>query len=215
MFFLKTLMIFALTINAWQTANYAELVKRLPSPTPPITTLNSDDNNVLTYISYTAVRDPNNRYSSVMHDSESMPSWLFLMHYKDRLENELWHRGEHFGFPCNVWQGNNILLHVNTIGLIRADIIFRLKYKVFETKNGTVVIVEMDKDSQSQNVQDFKMFLWAFPHPTTKNLTIVVAQGYIKTILPVELFKNNIKWHIDNMLQNFGERLLVDNNDKM
>ena len=210
---INTLLFFALTINSWQAANYNELVKRLSSPSFPSTTLNSVDDNSITYMSYAAVDDPGAKYSLVMHDSASVPSWLFIMRYKNEIKDELWHRGIHFDQPCNTWQGDNILLHINTVGLFKVDIIFKLKYKIIDTKNGIVIIANMDKTAKSENVQDFNMLIWAFPHPTVKNLVIIVTQGYIRTALPIAIFKNNIKWHIDNMLQNFGDRVITVKND--
>lgn len=206
--FVKTLLFFTtINVNIWQNSLYGELVKKLTFPVYPNTILNKIDENSLTFVSYAAVNDPGEKYYYVMHDVASMPTWLFLMRYDNKIKDELWHRGVHFGTPCNVLRGNKLLLHIKTVGFIKTNIIFQIKYEVVNTKYGVIVSVEMDKNFPSADVAEFKMLLWAFPHPTIKNLVIVVSQGYIKTSYSIDMLDNHISWHIDNILQNFGDRL--------
>lgn len=206
---IKTIvLITSLNVGTWQSSFYGELVKTLTRPSFPHTTLTLNTNaNSASFISYAAAKDPGNKYYYVMHDVPSMPTWLFLIRYANKLNDELWHRGRHFDTPCNVVQGNQLLLHLKTVGFIKTDIIFKIKYEVQNTKNGVVLYVNMDKSYASDKVKEFSMILWAFPHPTIKNLVIIVAQGYVKTDFDIDMLDNHIKWHIDSVLQNFGDRL--------
>lgn len=204
------ILITALNIGGWQNSYYSELAKTLTHPSFPHTTLTlNTSTNSASFVSYAAVSDPGNKYYYVMHDVSSMPTWLFLIRYANKLNDELWHRGIHFNTPCNVVQGNQILLHLKTVGFIKTDVIFKVQYEIQNTKYGVVLYVNMDKSYASDKVKEFSMVLWAFPHPTVKNLVIIIAQGYVKTDFDIEMLDNHIKWHIDSVLQNFGDRLLA------
>ena len=199
-------LLMSLDISAWQDSLYSKLIK-LSYPTFPNTTLENIDEHSVTFFSYSVVNDPGNKYYYVMHDAKSAPTWLFLMRHDNKIKDELWHRGYHNGFPCNVLDGDSLLFHVKTVGFIKTDVLFRVKYKVEDTRYGVVVSAIMDKSFLSNKVIEFKMLIWAFPHPTIKNLVIVVSQGYTKISYPVSILNNNIKWHVDSVLQNFGDRL--------
>lgn len=208
---IKTIVLFTtLNISLWQNSYYSGLITKLTQPSFPHTTivLNSNENSA-EFTSYSAVSDPSNKYYYVLHDITSMPTWLFLIRYNNKINDELWHRGEHFNTPCNVVQGNQLLLHLKTVGFIKTDIIFKIQYEVQNTKYGVAVIVNMDKSYASDKVKEFRMILWAFPHPTIKNLVIIVSQGYLKTDVDINMIDNHIKWHIDSVLQNFGDRLMA------
>lgn len=208
---IKTIVIIStLNFSWWQNSYYHELIKKLTSPTFPQTTLITNSNeNSARFVSYAAVLDPGNKYYYVMHDVPSMPTWLFLIRYANKMNDELWHRGTHFNTPCNIVRDNQLLLHLKTVGFIKTDVIFKINYEVQNTKYGVVLYANMDKSYVSSQVKDFNMVLWAFPHPTVKNLVIVISQGYIKTDVDITMLDNHIKWHIDSVLQNFGDRLLA------
>lgn len=203
------LLLTSINVSAWQNSLHDQLVRKLSYPAFPTTILNKVDDSSLTFISYSAVTDPGDKYYYVMHDIMSIPTWLFLMRHDNKIKDELWHRGVHLDTPCNVLRGNRLLLHIKTVGFVKTDIIFQVKYDVENTRYGVVVAAEMDKNFPSSKVVEFKMLLWAFPHPTIKNLVIVVSQGYIKTSYSIDMLDNHIKWHIDNVLQNFGDRLVA------
>jgi len=206
----KTLLLLTtFNVSVWQNSLHDDLVKKLSYPSFPVTYLHNLDENSLTFFSYAAVKDPGEKYYYVMHDVASVPTWLFIMRHDNKLKDELWHRENHFGVPCNVLRGNKLLLHIKTVGFIKTDIIFRVRYEVENTKYGVIVYAEIDKSFPSSKVIEFKMLLWAFPHPAIKNLVIVVSQGYIKTSYSIDMLNNHIKWHIDNVLQNFGDRLMA------
>ena len=208
--FVKALLLLTtINVGAWQNSLYGELVKRLSYPTFPTTILNNTDDHSVTFISFSAVKDSGEKYYYVMHDMTSVPTWLFLMRHDNKIKDELWHRGMHLGTQCNVFNGNKLLLHLKTIGFIKTDIIFKIRTEIENTKYGVVISSVMDKSYPSDKVLEFRMLLWAFPHPTIKNLVIVVSQGYIKTSYSIDMLDNHIKWHIDNVLQNFGDRLVA------
>lgn len=206
---IKAIVLFsALNTNVWQNSYYNKLISFLIQPTFPQTSLSlNTTENSASFISYAAVADPGNKYYYVMHDTASMPTWLFLIRYANKTNDELWHRGLHFNTPCNVVQGNKILLHLKTVGFIKTELLFKIMYDVQNTKYGVVLRAEMDHSYYNDKIKDFNLFLWAFPHPTVKNLVIVVAQGYVKTDFDITMLDNHIKWHIDSVLQNFGDRL--------
>jgi hypothetical protein len=202
-------MLMSLNINTWQKSLYDNFIKTINTPIFPITTISEVDNSALTFFSYSAAFDPGKKYYYVLHDPQSMPSWLFLMKYKGQVKNELWHRDIHSGIPCNVIRNNKILLHLQTIGFIKVNIIFQVNYEIINTKYGVVLSVVMDKTYKSNDVEEFRMFLWVFPHPTIKNLVIIAVQGYTKSNYSVDIINSSIKWHVDNILQNVGERLIT------
>jgi len=210
---IKTIvLITSLNVNWWQNSYYNELVKTLTQPSFPRTTLSLNTNeNSASFVSYAAVKDPGEKYYYVLHDVVSMPTWLFLIRYGNKINDELWHRGTHFNTPCNVVQNDKILLHLKTVGFIKTDVIFKIKYEIQNTKYGVVLYASMDKSYTSDKVKDFSMVLWAFPHPTIKNLVIIMSQGYVKTDFDIDMLDNHIKWHIDSVLLNFGDRLIAVN----
>lgn len=210
---IKTLLFYTLAMNSWQAANYDALVRKLHHQTSPTTTLKDNiGKNSVVFISYSAINDPHSVYSNVLHDTASVPTWLLLMRLaadNGKTRDELSHRGMHLGIPCNVLHDKKILFHIKTVGFIKTDIIFRVKYDIENTKYGIVVSAERDMTFPSDEVEEFQMILWAFPHPTEKNLIIVVSQGYVKSSFPIIFLNGQIKWHIDNMMQNLGERLMM------
>ncbi len=198
-----------LNINSWQDSVYQDLVSKISSPVYPQTQLIKHDDKSMTFISYAAFSDPGNKHSFVLNEKDTIPTWLFIMRHDGKKKDELWHRGTHFNTPCNVFIGSQVLLHMKTVGFIKTNIIFKLFYHLQKVKYGSAVIFEMDKAYNSEEVNEFKMLIWAFPHPTVKGLVIVVTQGYIKSPYSVDLIDNQVKWHIDSALENFGERLMV------
>jgi hypothetical protein len=200
-------LITSLNIGWWQSSLYKQLTSKLTQPTFPYTTLTTTSDKSATFISYAAVKDPGDKYYFVIHDTVSMPTWLFLIRYNHKINDELWHRGFHNGVPCNIVRGDKLLFHLKTAGFIKTDIIFQIKYEIQNTKNGVVLYAIMDKSFPSDDVQEFNMIIWAFPHPIIKNLVIIVSQGYVKTSYDINMLDSHIKWHIDSILQNFGDRL--------
>jgi hypothetical protein len=205
--FKALLILTTINVSAWQNSLYDELTKRLSYQAFPTTILSKVDDHSVTFLSFAAVKDPGDKYYYVMHDTTALPTWLFLMRHDHRIKDELWHRGVHLGVPCNVMRDEKLLFHLKTVGFIKTNILFQVKYFVQNTKYGVVLSAEMDKDFPSEDVLQFRMFLWTFPHPTIKNLVIVVSQGYIRTDMSIDMLNNHIKWHVDNVLQNFGDRL--------
>ena len=199
----------ALDVSAWQNTLYSQLVARVTNPSFPQTFLQPIDDSSLNFISYSGAADPGAKYYYVLHDVNSAPTWLFLIRHDNKIKDELWHRGTHFNVPCNVMRNDKLLLHIKTVGFIKTDIVFQVKYEVQNTKYGVVLSAVMDHSFPSSKVLDFKLLLWVFPHPTLKNLVIIVSQGYIKTSYSIDMLDNQIKWHIDNIMQNVGDRLIA------
>lgn len=199
----------SVNINSWQEYVYNDLIKKVSSPTFPQTILIKHTAKSLSFASYAAFHDPKNKYASVISEKDAIPTWLFIMRYNGQKKDELSHRGSHFDTPCNVFVGNQILIHIKTAGFFSANIIFKVFYHFYKARYGVVSTFEMDKAYNNAQVDEFKMLIWAFPHPKIKDLVIVVTQGYIKSPYSVELIDNNIKWHVDSALENFGERLMV------
>lgn len=203
---LKTLaIILQFDIASWQHSIQDFLKNKTQSF--PSTSIHALDKYSLNFFSSVTSPDPGEKYYYVLHDLISMPTWLFVMRYKNQHMDELWHRDTHNGIPCNVIIGNKILLHIKTVGLISANIIFMVNVEVKNTNNGVVAIINLDKSYPSEDVYEFKMILWSYP--ASKNIVITVAQGYIKSPYPVTIIENKIKWQIDNMLLNFTERLVA------
>lgn len=202
-------LITSLNIGVWQNSFYSELVNRVSYPSFPETSLSKVDAHSLIFTSFSAAYDPGDKYYFIMHDIATIPTWLFLMRHNHQIKDELWHRGIHYDTPCNVMRGDKLLFHLKTVGFIKANILFQVKYTVQNTKYGVLLSAEMDKSFPSEDVIEFQMFLWVFPHPTIKNLVIIVSQGYIKTTYDIDMLDNHIKWHVDNVLQNLGDRLIA------
>lgn len=191
------------------SADYKQLVNQFNSPAYPKTIISRLNNNSISFTSIAAASDPSNKYRFVLHDANTIPTWLFLMRTNGKIKDELWHRGIHNGNNCNVVNNNKMLLHLKTIGFFKTDIIFRVNYFVSDIKNGTIATINLDKSYLSEEVSEFRAIFWVFPHPTIKGLVIIVCEGYIKTPATISMLENNIKWHIDSALFNLGERFGV------
>ncbi len=208
MTFIQSLLFVVLNVSTWQSSSYNELINTIVSPMYPTTTINVINNNTIEYESHAAYVDPANKYYYVTHDITSIPTWIFIMDYKGKLHNELWHRDTHNGVICNKFIDNKILFHVKPAGMFKIDLLFKVMYSVENAEYGTITNVIMDNGYLSSSIKDFKFFMWVFPHPKIKNLVIVVIRGHIKIEYPIRFFLKSIKWHIETALQNFGKRLI-------
>lgn len=197
-----------LVIMMRQTSNYNTIINNITGATYPNTSFNIINKHTLEYTSYAAYYDVGNKYKFVMNDIHTMPTWMLVMNIGKSKKNELWHREIHNNMiPCNIFVKNNILLHVKTFGIFKIDILFRVVYNVFDVKNGVIMASTIDSTFNG-DIKEFDTMIWVFPHPTIKDLVVVITQGHINSQYPISLFSGYIKWHIDTILENLGNRLI-------
>jgi hypothetical protein len=197
-----TLILFSIFNIIPQQQIYEQSVK-ITAPLYPKTIITHIDNHSIDFITYSAYKDPSNKYYYVAHDTALIPTWLFVSGNKD----ELWHRGKHNGVECNLFKNDRILLHIKTLGRFKLDLLFRIGYKVHNTKYGVVSRIKLD-NSYPTSIKELELIIFAFPQPKNKSV-VVIINGHIKLSYPIALFVGGIKHHIDMVLENFGKRLYL------
>ena len=201
----------ASSLTHWQQAMYG-LVNRIDGPTFPQTVLTVDDDDRLIFTAYAAFIDTEHKYKSVIYNQTDIPNWALVMRVNGKRINEMSHRGTHNGVPCNVFSNDRILFHILTAGSPEIEIMVRVWNTIIETKYDVVSYLTIDKVYDPpgiDRVSDLEVLIWAFPHPKIKNLIVVIAQGYMKSIFPLTNSKiqNSVRWHINSVMENFGEKL--------
>ncbi len=203
---LYILILAMIDIHAWQNTLYSYLISSIKEPISAITKISNVDTNTTELFSYAAFDDSNDKYYYVIHDIDKVPTWLFVMNYKNKIYDELWHHDLHDNIVCNTINDENILFHLKTIGIIKTDILMKAHYKIENTKYGVITKINID-NTYASSIKDLELIIWIFPHPIIKHLAIIVVQGYIKTQYPIRFFTNSIQWHINTAMENFGKRL--------
>lgn len=195
--------------NIVQDSTYYTAISSIDKPIYPQVILSDIDSKSLNFLSYSAFYDEKNKYLEVMRDNKSLPLWIFNIRIGGKILNELSHHSMHNGVICNdMSKDGGILFHLKTGGLITNNILFKAKYLTYDTKyNGIASYVNIDKSYIDSDVKDFNMVIWLFPHPKNNKLIILIVNGYIQSTYPINWFKNSIRWHINNILQNFKERI--------
>lgn len=206
-------LVFALSTVVNFTDFPSDLVSKITTPTYPVTSIQKVDSHRLNFTTYAAFYDPDNKYRYFMHDVVPIPTWLLIMRDSHGHKwDEMWHRGTHEGHNCNVYDNGNFLFHIKTVGFFAQDVFVKVFYSVIDLTQGSLAVMTIDKGyvpSGKNKVTDFQVVVWAFPHPKIPKLTVVYVKATIESPFPINMIKENLKWHLDSMVENFGERFLV------
>lgn len=195
----------------WQQSVYP-LVNSIASPLYPITEIATEDDDTLHFKSYAAFKDPNNKYKAVIHNQIDIPNWALIMRIDGKRVNELSHRGIHNKVPCNVFGDDGFMFHILTNSFPYLEIMTRVWNVVSDVDNGVISYFEIDKNYDPpgiDRVSDIKIIVWVLPHPKYKDLVVVIAQGYIRSIFPLnnKKIQESLRWHINSVMENFAEKL--------
>lgn len=179
-----------------------------------ITNINSSihviDRYTISFNGNAVFQDPGNKYKFVLYDKETIPTWLFVVRKEDKKVNIAWKHERHSNEICNVFNGNKILIHLLTIGIIKSDLLFSAYYKVDSDNNDKITsLVYIDKSYKSRDIDDLYFIITIIPYKYIDKAVYLEVKGYIKSKYMIGLIPGTIKWYMDNILQNLGERFMA------
>ena len=176
-------------------------------PTYPASHFNIRDDHNASFISSAVIADPNNRYKSLFASPASLPDWFLVMRYKDKRVNMLADHSKHQNETYNTINNNRILLHIKTLGTFSTEIVFPVYYSVEQKGSQITLTLTKDNSYTRTHIDKFRAEVIIYPS-SQKGLDIGVVRGYISVGgYSVDMCENQVKWVLDNILQNIAEKV--------
>jgi hypothetical protein len=169
------------------------------------------DYHTIAFDNVKVLNDPAGKYKFIFNDKKTITTWLFLVKDGGRIFNEAWKKEQHNKYICNVFNNDDTsLIHLQTSGFIKLEFIFKILYKVIDDGNDHIqIIITLDDTYYSTSIDKLYLSIEVFPYDIKKHLVYLRINGYIRTKPMIGLFPQKIKWYIDNIMQNIGDRLIV------